>query len=99
MEDEPKDRPPDLDKGSTRQPEQPEAPVSESVKPGETAGDVGADVPEKAQPLPPVAGSVSPADEIESRVKATIPPEEKVKTEAKVEAALPGVEKPSKTPT
>ncbi len=99
MEDEPKDRPPDQDKGSTRQPEQPEAPVSESVKPGETAGVVGADVPEKAQPLPPVAGSVSPADEVESKVKATIPPEEKVKTEAKVEAALPGVEKPSKTPT
>ncbi len=56
-------------------------------------------MPEKAKPLPPEAGSVSPADEIESKAKVSLPPEEKLKTEAKDEAALPGVEKPSLTPT
>ncbi len=59
----------------------------------------GADVPEKAQPLPPEAGSVDPAAEIEAKTKATLPAGEKPKTEAKAEEALPGVEKPSKTPT
>jgi NADH-quinone oxidoreductase subunit C len=59
---------------------------------------VGADLPEKAQPLPPEAGSVKPADEAEAKAKVKLPAGEKVKTEAKVEAALPGVEKPSKTP-
>ena len=58
----------------------------------------GADVPEKAQPLPPEAGSVDPAAEIEAKTKATLPAGEKPKTEAKAEEALPGVEKPSKTP-
>src|SRR5918911_3518847 len=59
---------------------------------------VGADVPEKAQPLPPIAGSVSPADEGEAKLKAELPPGEVPKTEAKDEAALPGTDKPSKTP-
>ncbi|HKY05939.1 MAG TPA: NADH-quinone oxidoreductase subunit C [Blastocatellia bacterium] len=59
----------------------------------------GADVPEKAKPLPPEAGSRAPAEEVEARVKETLPPGEKPKTEAKAEAALPGVEKPSLTPT
>ena len=58
----------------------------------------GADVPEKARPLPPEAGSVDPAAEIEAKTKATLPAGEKPKTEAKAEEALPGVEKPSKTP-
>lgn len=89
MADEPKDRPSNQDKESPPRPE----------PPGESAETVGASLPEKARPLPPEAGSVSPADEIESKVKATTPAEEKLKTEAKVEAALPGVEKPSKTPT
>jgi NADH-quinone oxidoreductase subunit C len=65
----------------------------------ESAGTVGADVPEKAQALPPEAGSVSPADEVEARTKSELPAGEKLKTEAKIESALPGVEKPSKTPT
>jgi NADH-quinone oxidoreductase subunit C len=99
MVDEPKDRPPNPDKESADQPEQPKTPISDPSKPGERVETIGADIPEKAQPLPPEAGSVSPADEIESKVKTTIPPGEKLKTEAKVEAALPGVEKPSKTPT
>jgi NADH-quinone oxidoreductase subunit C len=60
---------------------------------------VGADVPEKAQPLPPEAGSRATAEEGEARIKPTLQPGEKPKTEAKAEAALPGVEKPSMTPT
>jgi NADH-quinone oxidoreductase subunit C len=60
---------------------------------------VGADVPEKAQALPPDAGAVSPADEAEKKATQALPPDEKVKTEAKAESALPGVEKPSLTPT
>jgi len=64
-----------------------------------TAETVGADLPEKAQPLPPEAGAVSPAAEIEAKTKAELPAGEKLKTEAKIEQALPGVEKPSKTPT
>lgn len=59
---------------------------------------VGADVPDKAQPLPPIAGSVSPADEGEAKLKAALPAGEKPKTEAKDETALPGTAKPSKTP-
>lgn len=58
----------------------------------------GADVPAEAQPLPPEAGTRDPAAEVEAKVKAELPPEEKLKTEAKVEEALPGVEKPSMTP-
>jgi NADH-quinone oxidoreductase subunit C len=58
----------------------------------------GADVPEKAKPLPPEAGSVDPAAEIEAKTKAGLPAGETLKTEAKAEEALPGVEKPSKTP-
>lgn len=63
------------------------------------AESVGADVPEKAAALPPEAGSVLPAEELEAKVKAELSPGEKVKTEAKVEDALPGVDKPSLTPT
>lgn len=73
--------------------------LEKTAAPIKSADTIGADVPEKAQPLPPEAGTVSPADEIEAKTKAKLQPEEKVKTEAKVEAALPGVEKPSKTPT
>ncbi|PYT05422.1 MAG: hypothetical protein DMF60_12060 [Acidobacteria bacterium] len=62
-------------------------------------GTVGADIPEKAQPLPPEAGSVSPAEEIEAKTKAEDPSGEALRTEAKVEVALPRVEKPSMTPT
>lgn len=65
----------------------------------DSAGTVGADVPDKAQPLPPEAGSVDPAAEVEAKTKSEIPAGEKLKTEAKVEQALPGVEKPSMTPT
>lgn len=65
----------------------------------ESSGTVGADVPDKAQPLPPEAGAVSPVDEIEAKTRAELPAGEKLKTEAKVDSALPGVEKPSKTPT
>jgi NADH-quinone oxidoreductase subunit C len=74
------------------------------AKPDETraradAETVGADVPEKAAALPPEAGSVLPAEELAAKVKAELPQGEKVKTEAKVEEALPGVDKPSLTPT
>jgi NADH-quinone oxidoreductase subunit C len=65
----------------------------------ESSGTVGADVPEKAQSLPPETGTVSHAGEVEARVKSELPAGEKLKTEAKVETALPGTEKPSKTPT
>ena len=64
-----------------------------------TAPDVGADVPDKAVVLPPVAGSVDPAAEVEAKIKPTLAPGEEPKTEAKVDDALPGVEKPSMTPT
>lgn len=64
---------------------------------------VGADIPEKAAALPPEAGSVLPAEELAAKVKADLPSGlpagEKIKTEAKVENALPGVDKPSLTPT
>jgi NADH-quinone oxidoreductase subunit C len=80
------------DQPTTVSPEQTGKPQSTS---SET---VGADVPEKAQPLPPVAGSVSPADEAEAKAKADLPAGETLKTEAKDEAALPGTAKPSKTP-
>lgn len=65
----------------------------------DSAETVGADVPDKAQPLPPEAGSVDPAAEVEAKAKSEIPAGEQLKTEAKVEQALPGVEKPSMTPT
>jgi len=63
---------------------------------GET---VGADVPEKAPALPPEAGSRAPVEEIEAKIREESAPEGALKPEAKVEAALPGVEKPSLTPT
>ena len=47
------------------------------------AGTVGADVPEKAKPLPPEAGSLSPARQIEAKTKAEQPSGETLKTEAK----------------
>jgi NADH-quinone oxidoreductase subunit C len=65
----------------------------------ESPATTGADVPEKAPPLPPEAGSIDPAAEIEAKTKATLAAGETPKTEAKAEEALPGVEKPSKTPT
>jgi NADH-quinone oxidoreductase subunit C len=72
-------------------------------KPSETTPTVGADIPEKAPALPPEAGSVLPAEELEAKVKSKLTPGlpagEKLKTEAKVEDALPGVDKPSLTPT
>src|SRR5215471_1010252 len=61
-----------------------------------SADQVGADVPEKAKVLPPESGSLPP-DEAEKTAKVALPPDQKVKTEAKVESALPGVEKPSLT--
>jgi NADH-quinone oxidoreductase subunit C len=64
-----------------------------------TVETVGADVPEKAPALPPEAGSRAPAEEIEAKVKEERPAEQTLKTEAKIEVALPGVEKPSLTPT
>src|SRR5438105_2575953 len=66
--------------------------------PSQSTETVGADVPEKARALPPIAGSISPADEAEAKAKANLPAGEKVKTEAKDEVALPGTAKPSKTP-
>jgi NADH-quinone oxidoreductase subunit C len=90
MADETKDTP--TDQGSESGEEKSPA------KPLETTT-VGADVPEKAAALPPEAGSVLPAEELEAKVKAELPPGEKLKTEAKVEDALPGVDKPSLTPT
>lgn len=82
------DEPSDTKKSATDQPDK--------SRPADT---VGADIPEKARPLPPGAGSVSPAEEIEAKTKAQDPSGETLRTEAKVEAALPGVEKPSMTPT
>jgi NADH-quinone oxidoreductase subunit C len=67
----------------------------DNSRPAET---VGADTPEKARPLPPEAGSVSPAEEIAAKTKAEHPADT-LRTEAKAETALPGVEKPSLTPT
>src|SRR4029453_7073005 len=82
------DEPSDIKQSATDQPDK-----------SQTAGTVGADVPDKAKPLPPEAGSVSPAEEIAAKTKAEQPSGETLRTEAKVEAALPGVEKPSMTPT
>jgi NADH-quinone oxidoreductase subunit C len=87
------DEPRDRDKTGI---DQKDKPAAQQVS---SADKVGADVPEKAQALPPEAGSVSPANEAEKKAKAALPPDEKVKTEAKADAALPGVEKPSLTPT
>src|SRR5215813_4149548 len=96
MGDETKDTsqndPRDSDKTGIDQTDKPAQQVS-------SADTLGADVPEKAQALPPEAGSVSPADEAEKKAKAALPADEKVKTEAKAESALAGVEKPSLTPT
>lgn len=99
MADEIKDKPADQDNQSPgSDPGKPdEATKVESKQTPSAEGLTGADVPEKARPLPPVAGSVDPAAEAEAKVKATGPAEEKPKTEAKAEEALPGVEKPSKT--
>ena len=96
MADETKDTP--TDQGSESGEEKSPAKPLETGKPLETTT-VGADVPEKAHALPPEAGSVLPAEELEAKVKAELPAGEKVKTEAKVEDALPGVDKPSLTPT
>jgi NADH-quinone oxidoreductase subunit C len=96
MADETKDTP--TDQGSESGEEKSPAKPLETGKPVETTT-VGADVPEKAAALPPEAGSVLPAEELEAKVKAELPAGEKVKTEAKVEDALPGVDKPSLTPT
>ena len=74
------------------------SPENVGKSPEATLETVGADVPDKAQPLPPVAGSVSPAAEGEAKLKAELSAGEKPKTEAKDEAALPGLTRPSKTP-
>src|SRR5437667_2145615 len=96
MTDETKDTPPDQSSESVGE----KSPGKPSESPRvESADTVGADVPEKAPALPPEAGSVLPAEELEARIKAELPPDEKLKTEAKVEDALPGVDKPSVTPT
>jgi NADH-quinone oxidoreductase subunit C len=97
MEDETKDTPKVHKSGEGDQTGvDPTKKTSESAAPDDT---VGAEIPEKARALPAEAGALSPAEEIEAKVKAELPPEEKLKTEAKVESALPGVEKPSMTPT
>jgi NADH-quinone oxidoreductase subunit C len=96
MADETKDTP--TDQGSESGEEKSPGKPLETSKPLETTN-VGADVPEKAAALPPEAGSVLPAEELEAKVKAELPTGEKLKTEAKVEDALPGVDKPSLTPT
>jgi NADH-quinone oxidoreductase subunit C len=88
MADEDKDAPEDKSKKE----------VVEGSQPG-AESTVGADAPEKARPLPPEAGSRAPAEEAEASAKEKLPPGEKLKTEAKAEAALPVPEKPSKTPT
>ncbi|MEN3333891.1 MAG: NADH-quinone oxidoreductase subunit [Blastocatellia bacterium] len=102
MADDPKDT---LNNRSGDQSEQPSNNEAATVSP-ENAGKsseatfetVGADVPDKAQPLPPVAGAVSPAAEGEAKLKAELSAGEKPKTEAKDEAALPGLTRPSKIP-
>jgi len=102
MADDPKDI---LNKRSGDQPDQASSNESAIVLP-ENAGNpqeavsetVGADIPEKAQPLPPVAGLVAPANEGEAKLKAELSAGEKPKTEAKDEVALPGLTRPSKTP-
>lgn len=104
MTDETKDTP--TDQGSESAGEKSPAKPLESPR-ADSADTVGADVPEKAHALPPEAGSVLPAEELEAKVKSKLTPgptpglpaSEKVKTEAKVENALPGVDKPSMTPT
>lgn len=102
MADDPKDT---LNKRSGDQAEQAGSNQSTIVPPEnagkslETASEtVGADIPEKAQPLPPVAGLVAPAAEGETKLKAELSAGEKPKTEAKDEAALPALTNPSKTP-
>jgi NADH-quinone oxidoreductase subunit C len=102
MADDPKDT---LNNRSGDQSEQSSNNESATVSPEQAgksqeamAETIGADVPNKAQPLPPVAGSISPAAEGEAKLKAELSAEEKPKTEAKDEAALPGLTRPSKTP-
>ena len=97
MTDETKDTP--TDQGSESADEKSPGKPSETTAQAGPADTVGADVPEKAAALPPEAGSVLPAEELEAKVKAELPSGEKVKTEAKAEDALPGVDKPSLTPT
>jgi len=97
MTDETKDTP--TDQGSESAEEKSPGKPSETTAQAGPADTVGADVPEKAAALPPEAGSVLPAEELEAKVKSELPPDEKVKTEAKAEDALPGVDKPSLTPT
>jgi NADH-quinone oxidoreductase subunit C len=97
MTDETKDTP--TDQGSESAEEKSPGKPSETTAQAGPADTVGADVPDKAKPLPPEAGAVLPAEELEAKVKAELPPGEKVKTEAKAEEALPGVDKPSLTPT
>lgn len=94
-EDKSGDKPSDIEQSESGKPEQPTAPKQPEAA---RTADVGADVPEKAQPLPPEAGSVQPAAEVEAEVKPRLPAGTEPKTEAKVENALPGVDKPSKTP-
>jgi NADH-quinone oxidoreductase subunit C len=102
MADDPKDT---LNKQSGDQAEQVGSNQSTIVSPEDagkaqetTAETVGADIPEKAPPLPPVAGLVAPADEGEAKLKAELSAGEKLKTEAKDEVALPALTNPSKTP-
>jgi NADH-quinone oxidoreductase subunit C len=97
MTDDTKDTP--TDQGSESADEKSPGKPSETTAQAGSADTVGADVPEKAPALPPEAGSVLPAEELEAKVKAELPSGEKVKTEAKAEDALPGVDKPSLTPT
>jgi NADH-quinone oxidoreductase subunit C len=100
MADDTKDKSGDIKQSNTDQATALPADQADKEKePVKSAGTVGADVPDKAQPLPPEAGSISPAEEVEAKVKSETPAGEKLKTEAKVEQALPGVEKPSMTPT
>jgi NADH-quinone oxidoreductase subunit C len=96
------DKPRDTKQADVNEITEPSADNAEKVKEpirAESTATVGADVPDKAQPLPPESGALSPADEVEAKTRAKLPPGEELKTEAKVEAALPGVMKPSKTPT
>ncbi|HKY03919.1 MAG TPA: NADH-quinone oxidoreductase subunit C [Blastocatellia bacterium] len=94
MADEDKETPQDQDKP----PVQNNGPEKADDSARDAGATTGADVPAEAQPLPPEAGTSDPAAEIEAKVKSELPAGEKLKTEAKVEEALPGVEKPSMTP-
>jgi NADH-quinone oxidoreductase subunit C len=95
MGDETKDTSPD----QGGEPDDTKQPAKDQADKSHPTGTVGADKPEKARPLPPETGSVSPAEEIEAKTNAETPSCEPLMTEAKVESALPGVDKPSMTPT